>query len=144
MAGYNVNRKKAPRRQVVDVVRTGSWGRVVYEHKLDCGHVESRKRKAASSTLSCAGCVLAEQKDAELSLQPRRVADDETILDLLGSRLAVSEKDAAQMKAALIAKLNVPQEAVDMVLDDDEGTLQLSYAVILLSADEVMRMLSDE
>lgn len=106
--------------------------------------MESRKRRAASSTLSCAGCVLAEQGDAEFSLRQRHVVDDETILDLLGSRLAVSEKDAAQMKAALVAKLNVSHEAVDMVLDDDDGTLQLSYAVILLSADEVMRMLSGE
>lgn len=77
-----------------------------------------------------------EQKLMEL-MDP---ADD--LLDLVGSEMAASERTAAQVRAGLSARLGVPPEAVDVATDvDDEGRMRVSYAVILLSVDEIARLI---
>lgn len=77
-----------------------------------------------------------EQKLMEL-MDP---ADD--LLDLIGSEMAASERTAAQVRAGLSARLGVPPEAVDVATDvDDEGRMRVSYAVILLSVDEIARLI---
>jgi len=137
-----VSKKAAPRRQVVRVDRTGSWGRVEYEHVLSCGHVERRKRIAPSSEIACVACVLAEKHQKNMADQANAGSTDEhsSILDQLEHQLAMSEREAAIIKAALVSRFQVMPEAVDVVLEDDGGTLSLSYAVILLSADEVLQI----
>lgn len=67
-------------------------------------------------------------------------ADD--LLDLVGSEMAASERTAAQVRAGLSSRLGVPPEAVDVATDvDDEGRMRVSYAVILLSVDEIARLI---
>jgi hypothetical protein len=144
VAQQPISKKAAPRREVVRIDRTGSWGRVEYEHHLVCGHVERRKRIAPTSEIACTGCVLAEKHQKNLAEQVDNSELDEhsSILDQLAHQVAMSEREAAIIKAALVSKFRVMPEAVDVVLEDDDGTLNLSYAVILLSADEIRQILS--
>jgi len=144
VAGEPISRKAAPRRRVVEISRTGSWGRVEYEHRLDCGHIERRKRAASTEEMACTGCVLAEKHQKNLNEQVDNDQFDEysSILDQLAHQVAMSEREAAVIKAALVSTFGVSPEAVDVVLEDDDGTLNLSYAVVLLSADEIRLILS--
>jgi hypothetical protein len=144
VVGEPVSRKAAPRRRIERIDRTGSWGRVEYEHHLDCGHVERRKRAASTSEMACIGCVLAEKHQTNLAKQVDKPEFDEysSILDQLAHQVAMSEREAAVIKAALVSTFGVQPEAVDVVLEDNDGTLNLSYAVVLLSADEVRSILS--
>lgn len=135
-----VNRKSAPRQKVASIERIGSWGRVEYHHHLACGHTAIRKRSATTPVLACDGCVLAEQHQTNLAKQADSGTDDD-IYDPLHTQLAITEKEAAQIKAELVARFEVPAEAVDIVLEDDDGILRLQYAVILLSADEIHQIL---
>lgn len=141
MASGKINLKKAPRREIQEISRLGSWGRVEYHHKLECGHTEIRKRATPSGTMACSGCVLSE----EYENRAQQTEDDpnEEILDLLGSELAVNEKTAQSLKVELGRALNLTTDAIEVVLDiDEQGQQALSGAVILLSADEVLRVVS--
>ena len=54
----------------------------------------------------------------------------------------MSERDAAKIKAGLAARFGVSIEAVDVAVDDADGELKLSYAVVVLSADEIRSAIS--
>ena len=141
MAGRNVNLKKAPRRKIVDISRIGAWGRVEYHHKLECGHVEARKRAQTAETMACSGCVLSEEYEKRSEAPPED--PNEEILDFLGSELAVNEKTAQSLKVEIGRAMNLTTDAIEVVLDiDEQGQQALSGAVILLSADEVLRIVS--
>lgn len=94
--------------------------------------------------MACTGCVLAEKHQKNLNEQVDNDQFDEysSILDQLAHQVAMSEREAAVIKAALVSTFGVSPEAVDVVLEDDDGTLNLSYAVVLLSADEIRLILS--
>lgn len=148
MAGEPVNLKKAPRRAIKEISRIGSWGRVEYHHKLECGHIEVRKRANSTGIMACTGCVLSEQYERRA---PKVRENDEhvgsdlsyDILDQLGSELAINEGTAQFLKAELAVRFNVPVEAIEVALDIDEmGQQSLSGAYILLSADEVIRIIN--
>lgn len=136
-----VNRKSAPRQQVTSIERIGSWGRVEYHHHLACGHTAIRKRASTTEVLACDGCVLAQEHQISLAKQDTHGTDDD-IYDPLHSEIAITEKDTAIIKAGLVALFEVPAEAVDLVIGDDDGVLRLQYAVILLSADEIHQRLA--
>lgn len=143
-----VNRKAAPRRSVVRIDREGAWGRVEYVHELDCGHTERRKRPAKTGLLACSWCVIAEQKAEqlrELAVVPTRKATeaDEDLLDEMGMSLAMSERQIAKLRATLASKFDVPLEAVDVVVEDNEGVLGVSYAVVFIDASEIAMMLRE-
>jgi len=145
MARSSVNLKKAPRRAIVEIDRTGSWGQVQYEHRLDCGHIEVRKRASTADFLACSSCVLAaehENRQRRQREQLDRIDPDDMVLDPLGAGLAMSERDAAKIKAGLAARFGVSIEAVDVAVDDADGELKLSYAVVVLSADEIRSAIS--
>lgn len=138
-----VNLKQAPRRQVEGIDRIGAWGRVEYHHRLDCGHIEVRKRPSKTGTMACSGCVLSEKHQEHIAEQ-KPPSFDEDLWDQTGAALAVQEGSVARLKAALVARFGVPPEAVDVAVDDDDGTLRVSYAVILLSASEILEVLSGD
>ena len=139
MAGSSVNLKAAPRKEIVRIEKTGSWGQVEWLHHLECGHIESRKRKSSTKVLACTSCVLADRQKEQF-VELSRVAGDVELLDELGSKLAVGERTVAQIRAALAARFAVPDDAVEVVVDDDSGTLEVSYAVVLLTLDEIRRL----
>lgn len=141
MARSSVNLKAAPRKEVVRIEKTGSWGQVEWLHHLECGHVESRKRKSTTTVLACTSCVLADrhkQNVAELSSE----ADDIELFDELGSKLAIGERSVAQIRAELASRLSVPLDSIAVGVDDDSGEMNVSYAVILLTLDEIQRVIA--
>ena len=50
-------RRRAPKRRVIDIRRVGEYPNVVWQHYLDCGHVEARKRKAPAERIGCPVCL---------------------------------------------------------------------------------------
>jgi hypothetical protein len=138
-----VNRKSAPRRAVVRIEREGAWGRVEYAHLLDCGHTERRKRASRSEFLSCAWCVVAEQTDKEMkqiavSAKSSSQVDDD-LIDQFGSQLAMTEKLVAQVRAEVASHFSVPVESVDIVIEDDDGEMRMSFALIFLPSSDLMK-----
>lgn len=141
----DISRKKAPKRDVVEITRSGDWGNVVYQHRLSCGHVESRKRVAPAAQMACTWCVVAERKGDELRTlltpQPRAemVIDVTDMIDVASPDIAADE-DAMRLKGSLSRSLGVPADAIDVVLEDADGQLSVSYAVVFLSAADAQRL----
>lgn len=136
--------KAAPRREILDVERMGDWGEVRYVHRLSCGHVEERVRRAApGGVIACSGCLKAAQF-AE-GVQPQRArrpmvltspdGDDASIDDLAGV-----EAEIARIRAGLAKAFRVPAEAVDVAVTSTSGTPDVAYALVFLDADQARRV----
>lgn len=148
MASSSVNKKAAPRRGITRIEKTGSWGQVEWLHYLECGHVESRKRKAGTEYLACTGCVLAAKHQEQVNQTKHQVElldqidtrDD--VLDPLGAQLAAGERSVAQIRADLATRLRVPSDSIEVIVDDESGEMGVSYALVLLTADEIRRIIA--
>jgi len=127
--------RKAPRRKIVSVKRTGRWGQYQHEHRLSCGHVELRPRKASTPTLACAWCYRAARMQIELSSlgkneqQQLDEGDDPTV-----------ESRISQIRASIAARFSVPLEAVDIVSSIATGEVVVSYATVFLSQNDIRRI----
>jgi len=121
-------RRAAPRREVIEVVRDGEWGEVVYRHRLSCGHVESRKRPAKTELVGCASCAI---NLALKEINDALAQDDEADV------LATIEVSIAEMRASMASRCGVPLEAVDVVMGD--GGMSLSYVTVMFDADAARR-----
>lgn len=148
MVQEQVNKKAAPRKKVTRIEKTGSWGQVEWLHHLECGHIESRKRKSATDLLACTGCVLADRHKNQVERANHRVEllenldEDQDLFDPLGSSLAAGERTVAQVRAALSAHFAVPHDSVEVIVDDETGSMGVSYALVLLTADEIRRIIA--
>lgn len=139
-----VNRKKAPQQDVVEIQRIGSWGRVTYQHKLACGHIETRKRPSPAPKIACTWCVQAERKDEELkalAVRSQELSVDLGDDDIRPAGLETAEEEAVAIKAAIVRALGCAAEAVDVVLEDNDGTLEVSGAIVFLDALQARRYL---
>lgn len=130
-------RRRAPKRLVVGIERTGRWGQVTYQHKLSCGHVESRPRAAISQTLACAWCLRSETVDAEMKAltqpqKPQHIKEEQSIVDL--------EMSVEKLRAGIASKFSVPVDAVDISVQDISGEMVVTSAIVFLSAIDVDRL----
>ena len=135
MAGSTEHRR-APRRSVVEVRKVGSWGNIVYHHILACGHIEKRPRNESQKKLACIWCLRAEQKTLEMAS-----------LATVPARSFVSDEDFAtreafimDAQATIASKLGVATDAVDVVTQDVNGVLEIKYATVFLTANDVHRI----
>ncbi len=141
-----LSRKAAPRRAIVEIVKTGSWGRVEYRHRLECGHTEVRKRASSAPAISCLWCVVAEKKDEELRNLVVQTPVRDVIVevgDLLDDGFGadtLAAEDASRMVAGLSSALGVPSDSIDVVMEDVDGVLQVQYAVVFLDVRSVRRL----
>jgi len=131
--------RKAPRRRVERIERVGAWGQVKYHHHLKCGHVEVRPRASKAPVIACAWCLKVAAKEIELvaatSAKPRVSAID------YDEELRKNEIEVAQLRAALAKALGVPNEAVDVVVAEEESKqLVVQSAVIFLTAADALRI----
>jgi hypothetical protein len=127
--------RKAPRRTVVSVNKVGKWGSLTYEHTLNCGHIEVRKRKSSTDKLACAGCYRASQFQREMGFlnrtSPPAIDDD-------GDNTI--EFRINEIRASIAARFNVPLEAVDIASSISAGGLVVQYATVFLSGSDVARI----
>lgn len=140
-----INKKSAPRQKVTAIDREGAWGRVEYLHRLECGHTERRKRPAKTGVIACSWCVVAEKQTEVLQgfavARPSTPPEDD-LFDRLGSLIAVSEKEVAKLRAELASAFDVPIEYVDVAVEDEDGTLSVSYAVLFIPAQDISTLLA--
>lgn len=137
----DVSNRKAPKRGVVEILKKGSWGKYEYWHRLDCGHTEIRKRAAPTDKIACRLCVKAEEKGRELSALatvPQRQIFDEDLIALEEDHLV--DLEAGSLRGSLSSVLEIPQEAVDVIVSDVDGRLTVSSVVIFLSALDAKRI----
>ena len=128
--------RRAPRKAVVEIRKTGSWGNIVYHHVLECGHIEKKPRASSSPKLACVWCLRAEQAEKHLE-----------VLSLPAPRAFVTDEDSASAEslimsaqATIASRLGVNSDAVDIVLHDVNGLLEIKYATVFLSANEVRKI----
>ena len=137
--------KKAPRRQVVEVERTGDWGEVVYKHNLTCGHSEFRKRKSPKTHIACLGCHRASEFEETLrSVQPRvepietpSLLPEWTVVE----ETASAEADIERLRAAIASHLGIPPDSVDVVTSQQTSNLEVSYVLAFIEANAAFRIL---
>ena len=128
--------RRSPRREVKEIRKTGRWGQVSYHHILECGHIEARPRASTSKKLACVWCLRSENVQKEmlsLSSPPKNnyTSDDE---------LANTEAYIASVKATIASRLGVDAEAVDVVVKDVQGELEIRSATVFLSARDVRKI----
>lgn len=138
-----VNNRKAPRRTVLWIDKTGSWGNYTYRHGLECGHVEVRKRASSAPKIACPACVRAEAKGNELRsliATPQRqvLVEVDDIIALEDDHLV--EVEAGRLRGALATTLGVSQEAIDVVMADVDGRLTVASVVVFLSGLDATRL----
>ncbi len=121
---------------MVEIRKVGSWGNIVYHHVLECGHIEKKPRASTSPKLACAWCLRAEEVEKSL-----------TMLALPSNRAVIDDEDSASVEtsimsaqATIAARLGINTDAVDIVLHDVNGTLEIKYATVFLSASEVRKI----
>lgn len=128
--------RKAPRRAVKEIRKVGTWGNIQYVHVLDCGHTESRPRASKAPELACVMCLRLKKKELEVGAlaKPRIMSDDyDTVVN-------TRETYAQRIRAGIAHNLKIPHEAIDVVLTDNAGNLQISSVVLFLSANDASRI----
>lgn len=138
-----INKKSAPQRKVLDISRSGSWGKVEYAHRLECGHTEYRKRALTTDKIACTFCVKAQQARDTLTEIAKVTAieyAEPVWVDGIASELATAETDIGKLRAALASALDVSPEAVDVVSEETDSGIQVSYVVVFLDSEQAKRI----
>lgn len=138
-----MSRKAAPRREVVEVVREGDWGDVTYRHRLKCGHSEVRKRPAKSDVMACESCLLAKHHITQTESPVTASVEVDVFFDPFEAEMAFVEGEAGRIRAGISSRLNVPLDAVDVVVGQVDGRLGIQSALVFLDATQA-RNLSGE
>lgn len=137
--------KQAPRREVVEIARTGDWGEVVYQHHLSCGHVEARKRKSPNTHIGCLGCVKAADFEASVAPIATTTAQDSPVPDDpewdMIEDTASAESEVERLRAAIAAHNGISSDSVDVVVSQATSRPQVSYVLAFIDAAAAMRIL---
>jgi hypothetical protein len=133
--GGSTEHRRSPRRDVTEIKKVGSWGNIEYHHFLSCGHVEKRPRASRAPKLACVWCLRSEEKEIEMKslATPSQVR-------IVEERYADDETEIQNIRASLASRMNIPIEAVDVVVRDINGKLEIQHATVFLSALEVRRI----
>jgi len=136
-----VNKKSAPQKKIVSIDKQGGWGDVSYYHKLECGHIEVRKRASTAPKIACTWCVLGEEKGKELRaltlVQPPTL---EEVWDFYDSTIN-EEVDIAQLRAGLASARGCPQDSVEVVAEVVENNvLKVMYVNVFLDLETAKRI----
>lgn len=115
------DRHKAPRSEVLSIRRVGSYGTTVWEHQLECGHVEQRKRRSPKPRIGCKTC----KQNESLLINIIRNEDEP------GESMAI-ELEVLRMTAGIANALGVPQEAVTVNVSAEMGRPTIAGAMVWL------------
>ena len=136
-----INKKSAPQKLIVSIDKQGAWGEVSYYHKLECGHVEVRKRASSAPKIACTWCVIGEEKGRELKaltiVQPPTLEEVWDFYDETTSE----EVDVAKLRAGVANAVGCAQESVEVVsIVDEENILRVSYVTVFLDFETAKRI----
>ena len=138
------SRKSAPQQLVIEIVKTGDWSKVVYLHKLECGHIETRKRAATTKKIACLDCVKAENLQRVLVGLSRPAVIDPPIGDIWTSEIdediAQTEQEINVIRAGIANSLSISLEAIDVVMENTEDGVVLSYVMLFLDPETAVRI----
>jgi hypothetical protein len=137
-----VNLKKAPQREILEIERSGEWGKVDYRHRLTCGHVEIRKRPSSAPKIACSWCVVAEEKQQELQLLanparssarlPQAWTEEEAEVPYIDAD-GETDLESSKLRAGLVLALGCSPESVEVITEVDEnGDLSARYVVVFM------------
>ena len=120
-----MSRRSAPRRKVIEIWHTTGWGTSIWYHKLECGHVEERKRRRPAEAIGCTRC----ESIVGLDLQapPDEAAHPIEIVD----------ESIAVMRVKLGIAMNVPSDSVTIEMRDEK----VAGAMVFLDASQVTDLL---
>ena len=132
--GMTTEHRKAPRRKIIEIRRTGEWGKITYEHVLECGHTEKRPRASGSPQIACAWCLRSQAKEIEIIAlaKPAKVSSVDS---------SINEIEIARVKAKLSHVLSVSQEQIEISVIDKFGEQVISGAVVFLSEANVHKLI---
>ena len=135
-----MGKRQAPKREIKEIRRVGAWGKVHYEHVLECGHTERLPRASRAIKIACSWCVKAEQKDEELrSLVPK----PRLLMDVFDEEdMSSGEVEVSRTRASLASILGIPQDAVEIFAIDSLGVLEIRSAYIFLSANDIRKVIN--
>jgi hypothetical protein len=139
----DINKKAAPQRAVLEISRSGSWGKVEYAHRLECGHTEFRKRALSTDKIACTLCVKAQiARDTLTEIAKVTTVEyaEPVWIDEIASDIATSETDIGKLRASLASALSLSPEAIDVVAEHNEEGLQISYVVVFMDAEQAIRI----
>ena len=138
------SRKSAPQQSVLEIVKTGDWSKVVYLHKLECGHIETRKRAATTKKIACLDCVKAESLQKVLVGLSKPTVIDPPLGDIWTSEIdediAQTEQEINVIRAGIANSLSISLEAIDVVMESTEDGVVLSYVMLFLDPETALRI----
>jgi len=132
----SVNKKSAPQKIVLSIERQGAWGDVSYYHRLECGHIEVRKRASPKPKIACTWCVVGEEKGKELKaltlIQPPTVEEVWDFYDDFSNE----EVDVAQLRAGIASAIGCPQDSIEVISEvGEDNVLRVNYVRIFLDIE---------
>lgn len=115
-------RRSAPRRRVIQIVRTGRYPDVHHLHRLACGHTEARKREAKTPDIGCTTCGAIGRLSPVTIIEP---------VDQFNEMLY------AGTRAEIVAALGCDASAVNIEID---STGNIRGAKVFLTANEIQQL----
>jgi hypothetical protein len=129
-------RRRSPKRKILEIKKLGPWGDISYHHVLSCGHTEIRKRASSTKEIACPWCLRAAEKNNEIKALTRipssRIESEDELL-------ANDEVRIERIRASLASRFAIPVDAVDVHCEDVSGQLIIKSATIFLSGQDVTR-----
>ena len=124
-----MSRRSAPRRKVVEIWHTTGWGTSIWYHKLECGHVEERKRRGLAEAIGCTRCESISGLDLQAPLGDTVVPPVELV-----------DESIAVMRVKLGIAMNIPADSVSIEVRDEK----VAGAMVFLDASQVMSLLRSD
>ena len=144
-----INKKTAPQNTVVDIIRKGQWGDVVYLHKLSCGHMEPRKRPAKTDKIACSMCVKASTFTKMSAEFVRTGVGYEGYEDIEiqenESEIALSslQDEVSRMTVCIAKKLKVSPDDITIYIEESDEGPNISGGSIFLDRDLLFKILEE-
>jgi hypothetical protein len=139
-----MGKRQAPKREIKEIRRVGTWGKIQYEHILECGHTEKLLRASRAIRIACSWCVKAEEKDEEFrALIPQVQNITQSFEDINDIDVSSGEIEVSRTRASLASILKIPLEAVHVVAIDSRGVLEIRSAYVFLSAGDIRKIINN-
>jgi hypothetical protein len=124
-----VTRRSAPRRRVTDIWKTGDYGTSLWHHKLECGHIETRKRRRPAEFIGCVRCEAGDSIRRDVPLPEE---------DILVNQVASLDTEAAILRAKLAGALRVSPDSVTVQVLGD----RVAGALVFLDPSQVAEVIN--